>query len=335
MDLLTFAHRGEAKAFLKELPFKPLNFAFEGLYQSNDHFLLITGEGVQATSEKLAAVLGAFNEIKQVLNFGVCGSLENKFNEGEIHPIRTCYLEKKSGMEFKSFSTDINNGIDCVSAHQRVLSIDYAKYLSHFAPLVDREVWAIGSVSSLFKKSFYSYKYISDHADGEELCQMVSLKAQEISNTLYNHFLNLNFSEKVKNITPEIKGTHFTISQKRLYNSLIKKIKIKGMGLTEIVNLDKINALPLSPKQKAARILKEMEAALFPFNEKVNLQLKNLIDPCKEQGLKIKLSKSFEQDEIEVSSVVKNDQDLARLIDNLKKFPLNKIQKVFKGQIDV
>jgi len=335
MDLLTFAHRGEAKAFFKEFPFKPLSFAFEGLYKSSDYFLLITGEGVQSVSEKLSAVLGAFSEIEKVFNLGVCGSLDEKYTEGEIHPIRTCYLEKNSQMEFKSYTTSKNNGIDCISANKRVLDTQYAKYLSYFAPLVDREVWAIGSVSNLFKKPFYSYKYISDYADGEEICQVVSSRSQDISEALLNYFKDLNFSPKIMGIIPELKGLHFTTSQKRLYNSLVKKLEIKGLPLERIINLYEINALPLSGKQKAARVLKELEAALFPFNEKVKNELKDIITPIEEAGLKVKLPKNFEIDEIEIGSKIKNHQDLNKLINNLKEFPLEKIQKVFKGRVDV
>lgn len=335
MDLLTFAHRGEAKAFLKEFTFKPISFAFEGVYKSEKYILLITGEGIQATSEKLSAILGAFSEIEKVFNFGVCGTLEDNFREGEIHPIRTCYQEKNSGMEFKSFSTDILDGIDCVSAHQRVLNKDYAKYLSYFAPLVDREVWAIGSVSTLFKKPFNSYKYISDSADGEEICQVVSEKAQGISEALLAHFLDLNSPVKIKGILPEISGTHFTTSQRRLYNSLVKKLEIKGLPLEKIINLYELNALPLSPKQKAARVLKEMEGALFPFNEKIKNELQSFVGPMEKEGLKIKFSKNFELDEIEIGSTIKSHQDLNKFINKLKEFPLDKIQEIFKGSIDV
>jgi hypothetical protein len=335
MNLLTFAHRGEAKAFLREFPFKPVSFPFEGLYLNEKKLLLITGEGVQAASEKLSAVLGAYPQIEKVLNFGVCGTLEEKFNEGEIYPIRTCYMEKNSTMEFKSFSSQGKNGVDCVSAHQRVLDGGYAKYLSYFAPLVDREVWAIGSVSSLFKKPFHSYKYVSDNADGEEICQVVSSKADEISESLLNYFLKLEFTPNIKGIIPELKGLHFTTSQKRLYNSLLKKLEIKGLPLEKIINLYEINALPLSPKQKAARVLKEMEASLFPFNEKVKNKLQNIIAPLEEEGLKIKLPKNFEIDEVEIGSVIKNHQDLSKLIGILKEFPLDRIQKAFRGSIDV
>jgi hypothetical protein len=43
MELLTFAHRGEAKAFLKNDQFSPVPFLFDGLYKNEHRFLLIHG----------------------------------------------------------------------------------------------------------------------------------------------------------------------------------------------------------------------------------------------------------------------------------------------------
>ena len=40
MKLLTFAHRGEAQAFISSYQFKPVDFIFDGLLKSNDTFLL-------------------------------------------------------------------------------------------------------------------------------------------------------------------------------------------------------------------------------------------------------------------------------------------------------
>jgi hypothetical protein len=53
MKLLTFAHRGEAQAFLAAYTFKPVDFFFDGLLKSDNYYLLITGEGPHAASEKL------------------------------------------------------------------------------------------------------------------------------------------------------------------------------------------------------------------------------------------------------------------------------------------
>ena len=63
MKLIVFAHRAEAQAFLKSrhLAFKAEAFAFDGFYYSTEHnlALLLTGEGIQSATEKLAAVCGA------------------------------------------------------------------------------------------------------------------------------------------------------------------------------------------------------------------------------------------------------------------------------------
>ena len=172
MELLTFAHRGEAKAFLKRDQFGPVPFFFDGLYKNDQRYLLIHGEGPQITSEKVSVVCGAFrNEIHAVINMGVCGSLkENDFKIGTIYPIRTCYKED----EFKSFSTANKTGVDIISSKERVMSPEKVKNLSYFAPLVDREAWAVGSVCQTLDIPFYSYKMVSDYSDNEDICQLVS-----------------------------------------------------------------------------------------------------------------------------------------------------------------
>ena len=38
MKLLTFAHRGEARAFLDASDYKPVEFFFDGLFKNDDSF---------------------------------------------------------------------------------------------------------------------------------------------------------------------------------------------------------------------------------------------------------------------------------------------------------
>ena len=45
MILLTFAHRGEAQAFLNHFTFNSVDYFFDGLFKSEDYYLLITWYG--------------------------------------------------------------------------------------------------------------------------------------------------------------------------------------------------------------------------------------------------------------------------------------------------
>lgn len=164
--LLVFAHRGEAQAFLKGRNFREVDFAFNGVFQSEKELLLLCGEGLDAAEERLSTLLGAFGkDISLVLNLGIAGSLSDSLTPGEIYPIRAAYREPEAVQALPAFrSADPNARIDCISARRRVLTPAYAQRLAPFAPIVDRELWAIASLCAQQGIPFRSCKLISDRA---------------------------------------------------------------------------------------------------------------------------------------------------------------------------
>ena len=188
--LLIFAHKGEASHFLKAISFTPVDFFFKGLFESPDFFLLICGEGLQNTSEKTVSVLTHFNnQISEIYNLGTAGSLSEKIIKDQIHWVKTCYAGSTERQEYKSFTTQSPNAtINCLSAYERIETPEARKKLSSFADIVDRELWSVGSAAALFKKSFYSLKYISDDPKSENFSQEVINKAPLISEKLYLEF---------------------------------------------------------------------------------------------------------------------------------------------------
>ncbi len=327
MELLTFAHRGEAKAFLKNDQFSPVPFLFDGLYQNEKRFLLIHGEGPQITAEKVSVVCGAFRDkIHAVINLGVCGSLkENSFKIGEVYPIRTCYREG----EFKSFSTLSNGGVDIISSKERVIDPDYAKNLSFFAPLVDREAWSVGSVCHLLDLHFYSFKLISDYSNNEDICQLVSSKSEEISKSLYHYFSQIKIEDKVKEL--EKNDLWATTSQRRLFNSLSKKMDLKGIKF-DPSNLDSVN---LSPKRRMSKILEEMEKNIFPFETALKDELGKLTQSLKDSKIEVKFSKDFEDSSVTFSFKIQNQKELENALSSLNSFPYQNIKDLLDGRIDV
>ena len=328
MELLTFAHRGEAKAFLKNDQFLPVPFLFDGLYKNEHRFLLIHGEGLQTTSEKLAVVCGAFREkIHAVINLGVCGSLkENSFKMGDVYPIRTCYKEG----EFKSFSTPLKNAVDIISSKERVLNQDYAKNLSFFAPLVDREAWAVGSICHLLNLPFYSFKLISDYSDNEDICQLISSKSEEISQTLYNYFLQVKIEDS--SVKEEVKNDLWaTTSQRRLFNSLSKKMELKGIKYDPSA-LDSGN---LAPKKRMSKILEEMEKNLFPFEADLKDKLGKLTQCLNDSKIDVKFSKDFEDSSLLLTFKIQNQKELEKAVTTLNSFPYQNIKDLLDGRLDV
>lgn len=326
MELLTFAHRGEAKAFLKRDQFEPISFAFDGLYKNNQRFLLIHGEGSQVTSEKVSAVCGAFRDkIHAVINLGVCGSLnQEKFKIDSIFPIRTCYKED----EFKSFSTANKSGVDLICSKERILDLEKAKKLSWFAPIVDREAWAVGSVCHTLDIPFYAFKLVSDYSNNEDICQLVSAKSEEISEALYRYFLEIKIDHRSEERGGNSDGT---VSQKRLHDSFLKKMELKGITPSPL-NEDFKN---LGPKKRMAKVLEQMEKDLFPFENRLRQRLNSLTQELRDAKIEVKFSKDYEDPTISLTTKVKSQKELDKIISALKSLPLKEIRDVFDGKINV
>ena len=152
MDLCVLAHRGEAQIFIKGLKSISPNF-----YQGEDYAVLICGEGVFEAS-KLGAYVQTFD---RVLNFGIAGALEEALELEKIYPIRTHYLHENDRPQFKSFTSLIGE-LDCITSFNRVFDDEFAKELSMYAQIVDREAWLMAKICSDHNKEFQSYKLISE-----------------------------------------------------------------------------------------------------------------------------------------------------------------------------
>ena len=89
MQLLIFAHRGEAQVFISEMN-TVADESFPDLYKSDNCYILICGEGIQNASIRTAAVISRYHEsIDSVLNFGIAGALDKSLKLKKIVQIRT------------------------------------------------------------------------------------------------------------------------------------------------------------------------------------------------------------------------------------------------------
>jgi nucleoside phosphorylase len=186
MNLLTFAHRGEAQHFLKYNNYKSVDFKFSGLFKNEENYLLITGEGLQSTEERMAAFFSHSNlTIDNVINLGIAGALNENFEIDSIHSIKQVFGEDQN-QNFISF--DENAQHDCISAKNRVLNKSYAKRLSKHASIVDRELWVCAKVCKIKSIPFYSFKIISDYADHNTDSKTIINKSNFYSTKLYNYY---------------------------------------------------------------------------------------------------------------------------------------------------
>jgi hypothetical protein len=345
--LLTFAHGGEASRFLKTRDVKTLDFPVPGLYRADNAFLLITGEGLQNATEKVSAVCGAFHkEIKSVVNLGIAGALDDSVSVGEIYPVRVCYCERDGSMVFKSFpsaSFEEARARDCVSVSYRALDPDSGARLENFAPLVDREAWAIASVCSLFNLPFRSYKLVSDRLGEQttDLFESARSQARQYSERLYDYFKSQKESpEKRGDISTVILGEdfYFTTSQKKRYRALIESLSIK-FGNEEAVwkriDLQKITTTNSSPKARTGDLLRALSDLLNPINSAIQHRLSDLTKPLTDAGWSVQFAEDYQNDSINLSARVPSAESLRRLKAALETVSIDDIREVLNGKIDV
>ncbi|MBN1654187.1 MAG: hypothetical protein JXA30_10455 [Deltaproteobacteria bacterium] len=347
MILLTFAHRGEASRFLKKKHARTVDFPLSGLYQIDDGFLLVTGEGLQNATERVAAVCGGLGEeIESVINLGIAGALDDSLSLGEIYPVRVCYAEQNGSMQFRSFPTasfEDARARDCVSVNYRAVEPDEANRLINFASCVDREAWAIASVCALFNLPFFSYKLISDRVGkGQaDLFEAAKEQGQYYSDRLFEFFgLRQAAPPRQKEAHAIALGErfYFTTSQKRRYRALMEGLRIKLGSEQEIwkrIDLEEIASAKCSAKARTGELLNRLGDLLNPLNAVIRKRLADLTKPLTDAGCSAHFAEGFQDDSITLSARVDNAESLRRLVEALNAVSLNEIHALLNGKLDV
>ena len=333
MKLIHLAHRGEAQQFLKDLDVNA-DQSMEGLYIGHDEIVLIGSEGIENTLTKLSYCLGRF-KVTEVLNFGIAGALDKNLKLDEVYEIRTsyCFNEK---VQYKSFQANLK-GLDCITTNKRVLDNDYADELSNFAPIVDRELWAVGLVCKSQNIPFSSFKLISDYAGAQTNCFDIKEKAAEYSIVLSNTYKGL-----ITKIDVEQEYTipfHLSFTHKKLIDKKIKiaskkydqsyQVVLDNIKLNEIVNFE------MRDKEKVTEFLIRLEEYINPINHKALNLLKKEIGVFEKIGAKVVLDTKLENEDFTLQMKINSQTN----IDNLKRacdqFSFSKYQKVWNGEFDV
>lgn len=341
--LLTFAHRGEAQAFFSAYPFKSVEFFFDGLFESEHYFLLITGEGPHNASEKTISVLAKFkNCIDEVYNIGVAGSLNALLVKNDIVWIRSAFAHHAERLEFKSYTSSQKNAVhDCMTAHTRVLSPDLKHKLSLFAHVVDRELWAVASAAQLFKLPIYAIKIISDDTtdNSEEICQFVKTEAPLFSSKLLLEFRSSS-SPKLTQNQPlkqnkllEDPDFYFTTSQERKLKSLLTSLKNKGCEL-ETLNFGPIKERELSPKDRTRHLLQFLNDELNPCALIIRNALAKKLAPLEDAAIMASFDPDFEHDWLQLTMKIQSSRDLEKIKNSLKIFSYEDFKSVLNGKLD-
>lgn len=348
-SLLTFAHRGEAQAFFEAYSTRPVEFYFDGLFESEHFFILITGEGPHNASEKCIAVASKFSdEIGAIYNIGIAGSLSPKLKKYDLQWIRTAYAHHAERLEFKSYTSSLKHTQhDCMSAYTRVLSTEERVKLSQFANIVDRELWAVASAAHLFKIPFYALKIISDDLEDHaaDICKFVKLEAPLFSKKLLEEFDRhrlMLLNSPNKNETKPAKDHpllndpdfYFTTSQERKLISLIANLEIKGNNPLKF-EFQFIKDLEISPKDRSRQLIQFLSDELNPMAKKIRFALAKKLEPLSEASITTGFDSDFESDWIQLSMKIQSSRDLEKIKNALKIFSYEEFKEVLNGKIDV
>ncbi len=333
--LLIFAHRGEAKPFLSYFDFSPVP-KIDGLYEEEAYFLLITGEGPWKAGPKLAYVLGKF-EVSEVVNLGIAGALRSSIELETILPIRNVYLEQNSQMQFASHALGAV-GLDLITCHSRVLDSKKADLLDAFAPLVDRELWALAQASEVAGIKISAYKLVSDVVGQSEICERVKEKAEVYSQKLLEFFLSLDKTED-QSIEPKVdifwEGFYFTTSLENKREKLLSSLSIKFGSLDQALSaldIDSIKNLETLPKKKAILLVEKMQSLLNPVQKELSLSLEEISLELTKAGAQIKFPRDLERPSFNLSAHIEKPEDIAVLVKAMENFDYLRLINLIEGR---
>lgn len=344
MKLLSFAHKNEASSFLDEFDYTTVPELKE-LFKTEDHFLLITGEGQIPALGQINKALSLITykyqiELTEHINMGVCGGLRESINLEQIYKVRSIYAEKSfNQMQFQSYHTD-NGDIDLVSAYDRVKSNEHKQMLSAFAHLVDREAWSLARASQEFKVKFSCYKIVSDFAGDDTHCFNIQEQAHKFSDKLYEFYKTLDHQKTpIKSEShPSESGLdfsnfHITTSQKNKLDKLLQSACIAFSKTPEWV----LSQLPMQDieklkpaKKRTSALLFELECLLNPVKKQIVESMNELIENTP-KNFHVNYDPEFESTEINIKLSLHSEQQKQELANYLKDFPLSKLQNIING----
>lgn len=355
MILLHFAHRGEAQHFITSLSLKASQEVFAGVYAgnySNQQFmLLIAGEGLTNTHNKLSYLLGKY-PIKKVINLGIAGVLDTSIKLDQVVGISTSYAftDKPLFHSYSIHNSNASTNYSCISTNVRVLDDELAKKLLPFAPIVDRELWALASSCSSLGISFESYKYLSDYAGINTECLDIKNHASEFSQKLLAFYLNNIENSQNTKTTKEIiskielpSDYHFTFTQKHQVSSLVHKLANKwDVEANEVITLvlndmknEEDSDNKMRPKEKSLKLIEKLEYSLNPLKSKIMQQLDKSVEDLKAAGAAIHFDRQLEKKEFQLRLNVNSQTNIEKLQQALSNFKFEHFSNVMDGEIDV
>jgi nucleoside phosphorylase len=335
MHLITMAHLGEAQALIQQFDLKKTGLK---QFEAAQLTLLLTGEGPWEAAIATATLLGQ-KKYHSVINLGIAGALQPELVIGEIYPVRSLYLAIEGRPQFKSMAC-ADQGFDCLTSFERILTSEKAQSLRGVAAMVDREAWGVGMAARMNGIPFSSHKLISDLAGTLGACELVKAEAAEFSARLAQYLSELLPRElPAEAASFKLPGLHFTHSMELRFNDLLKKLSIRH----ELSPEEALARLPLNeflqqklqPKERSKLLLQYMEEELNPIKKVVQHKLQCWKAPLLAQGIEVHHHPELEDAAIQISFSIKDDQQLSQKILALNQFSLVEYQELLAGKIHV
>ena len=349
MQLLCFAHRGECLAWLRQLHLHPLPLSFTTAWQGEGVYVLLTGEGIEQASRTLAAFCGRYAEkISSIINLGLAGGLATHLTRGEVYRVRTIYAAKYAHqVEYQSYSSSEVNALhDCISARVRVLDTPASTSLANFAALVDRELWGLAAVAAQFKLPLRAAKLVSEIVFNTEICQRARAAREQHSAALFA-FWQKNLSTVPPPPRAPTADCLTALRQRGFYFTQVLQDKVVALlnslalqrgwqademlaNLAEQIALEKILKNSPHPKQRTKLLLQHLQALHDPFRVQFNQRLATITAPLR-QVAKVSHHEDFANDDLTISSTIKNAGDLIALQRALADFDYQRYRNLLNG----
>ena len=330
------AHRGEAQTFLRHLEMK-LSIEHLNFYtnQKKDLGLLISGEGHFELMTKLPYVLGKY-DVKEINNYGIAGALDENLSLDSIYEIRTCYSYLETKPQFKSFTLESSNTakLDCISSIDRVVTDNLSKQLSHFAQIVDRELWSISYCAKTNKIPLRAFKLISDFANSSTECFTIKERAQEYSDLMFEHYEDQISGNAIQTPIDDRSSIHLpgTFTQRKKIESLIKLIMVNEPD-TDYHSLKNGFNKNLNNKNSVGEFIQYLELRLNSIEDLIFEEIHNSLAPFNEIGAKTLTDSKKESSDFTIQMKINSKRNLERLAEAIKKFNYDKYLGHWNGNL--
>lgn len=185
IDLLTFAHFGEAQSFINGLKLNKKETEKLKIYSRDNIFVLITGQGMNNAQFSLRNFINNNqNEINRLFNFGIAGKIESSLSLNHVYSIRA--VCSKSGQKFNLHK---EKGIDCFSSDKLISGQRSIEKLLALGQIVDMELWCIAAIAAELNIHLSAYKVISDDVSKEVDFRKIMENSQFYSEILFKYYI--------------------------------------------------------------------------------------------------------------------------------------------------